>query len=274
MKKSIIIFIVTLCLLPFTLCDCNSQSPDAQISLEKLFGRLVTSHNDRDKIKINDSIELMIDGYSRSDTIFTHKFRNLKYLGQIATENSQLKILTWNLLLDSAGSKYFCYFIHRSANKNSVRKLEKTYSKEPVRSDTVYSEKNWYGALYYDMRSVGKGNKIHWVLLGIDYGNPSVTRKIIDVVSFNPDGTILFGKKIFVSGEITKFREVLEYSSDAVISLKFASQKSIVFDHLVPVSPAFKGNREYYGPDYSYDAYNLQKGVWKLDTNVDVRNRK
>lgn len=274
MKKTIIIFILSLCLLPFTLYECNSQSPDTQTSLEKLFGRLVTSHSDRDRIRVNDSIDLMIDGYSRSDTIFTHKFVNLKYLGQIATENSQLKILTWNMLLDSAASKYICYFIHRSAKKNSVRKLEKTYSRESVRSDTVYSERDWYGALYYDMRSFGKGNKIHWVLLGIDYGNPSITRKIIDVVSFSPDGTILFGKKIFVSGEMTKFREVLEYRSDAVISLKFTSQKSIVFDHLVPVSPAFKGNREYYGPDFSYDAYNLERGVWKLETNVDVRNKK
>jgi len=274
MRLSGLILLLTLCYLPFTLCNCNPQNNDTSTSLGKLFGRLVSSHDDSEKIRLNDSIELIIDSYSRSDSIFTHRFTNLKYLGQIAPENSQLKILTWNLLLDSVRSKYICYFIHRSANKNSVRKLEKTYDKEPVRNDTVYSEMNWYGALYYDMRAFGKGNNIHWVLLGIDYGNPSVTRKIIDVVSFNTDGTILFGKKIFVSGEMIKFREVLEYISSAVISLKFASQKSIVFDHLVPVSPALKGKREFYGPDFSYDAYKLEKGVWKMETNIDVRNKK
>ncbi len=75
-------------------------------------------------------------------------------------------------------------------------------------------------------------------------------------------------------GMQAKYREVLEYSSEAVVSLKFVSDKSIVFDHLVPVSPQLKDNREYYGPDFSYDSYNLEKGLWIFKSNVDIRNRK
>jgi hypothetical protein len=59
-----------------------------------------------------------------------------------------------------------------------------------------------------------------------------------------------------------------------VISLKFLSDKSIIFDHLVPISPALKGNKEFYGPDFSFDTYNLEKGVWKFNTDVDARNKK
>ena len=62
-----------------------------------------------------------------------------------------------------------------------------------------------------------------------------------------------------MSGNNTKFREVLEYSSEAVASLKFNNDKSIVFDHLVPVSAALKGKKEFYAPDYSYDAYNSRE---------------
>ncbi len=72
-------------------------------------------------------------------------------------------------------------------------------------------------------------------MLGIDYGNPVITRKIIDVLSFAADDSILFGRKWFESGEVTRYRHVFEYASNGMMSLSFSSDKSIVFDHLVPV---------------------------------------
>jgi hypothetical protein len=247
---------------------------DPSLTLEKLFSRMGTATEDSDRIRINDSIKFIIDSYASSDTVLTHNFKGVKYLGQVTSSNSQSKIITWNLLLKDSKSRYYCYIIHRSGKKNLLCSLEGNYNEEPVRTDTIYSERDWYGALYYDLRSVRKDNQTYLVLLGIDYSNPSVTRKIIDILSFTPDGRVVFGKKLFASEEGTKYREVLEYSSGAVISLKFLSDKSIVFDHLVPVSPELKGQKEYYGPDFSYDAFNLEKGIWRYKSDIDVRNKK
>jgi hypothetical protein len=258
----------------FSIAEGQARGQDTSLTLEKLFSRLDTCTEDADRLRINDSIEFIIGNYAESDTVFTHKFANLKFLGQVTSKNSQLKIITWNLLLKDSESRYYCYFIHNSGKKNQVHRLEGKYSEAQVKSDTIYSEKDWYGALYYDLRLYKKENQSYWVLLGIDLGNPSITRKIIDVLSFIPDGGIVFGKKLFASGEVTKYREVLEYSSEAVISLKFLTDKSIIFDHLVPVSPALKGKKEYYGPDFSYDAYNIEKGIWRFKSDVDVRNKK
>ena len=61
-----------------------------------------------------------------------------------------------------------------------------------------------------------------------------ITRKIIEVLTFTGEGGTVFGKEIVHAGDIVKFREVLEYSHTAVISLRFPSDKTIVFDHLVP----------------------------------------
>jgi hypothetical protein len=57
------------------------------------------------------------------------------------------------------------------------------------------------------------------------------------------------------------------------MTLRFKSDSSIVFDHLVPFSPEMIDNHQYYGPDYSYDAYYLENGLWRLTINVDVRNK-
>jgi hypothetical protein len=273
MRRTILILILAGSAL-FSVAYGQARRPDVSLSLEKLFSSLVASREDTDRIRINDSIKFIIDSYAGSDSILTHNFKGLKYLGQITSRNSQLKIITWNLLLTDSKSKYYCYFIHRSGKKNLLYKLESNYNEEPVRTDTVYSEKNWYGALYYDLRAFKKDNQNYWVLLGIDYGNPLTTRKIIDVLSFAPEGTIIFGKKLFFSEKDLKYREVLEYSSGAVISLKFLTDKSIVFDHLVPFSPELKGRKEYYGPDFSYDEYNLDKGIWMFKADAVARNKK
>jgi hypothetical protein len=272
--KRILIIIILISTQLISVSDVKASGSDTSVILEKLFSRLVASRDDTARIRINDSIKFIIDGYSESDTAFTHKFENLKYLGQITSKNSRLKIITWNLILKDSQSRYYCYFINNTGKKNRVYRLDGKYSEATVKSDVTYTEKDWYGALYYDLRQFGKGNDNYWMLLGIDFGNPSITRKIIDVISFTPEGGIIFGRRVFGSGNPAKFREVLEYSSEAVVSLKFVSDKSIVFDHLVPVSPALKGNREYYGPDFSYDAYNLEKGIWMFKSNVDIRNSK
>ena len=273
MKRILLILILAGSII-FSVSYGQTIKQDVSSDLEKLFSRLVTNSEDAERIKINDSIKLIIDNYAASDSILTHSFKNLKYLGQVTSRNSMLKIITWNLLLEDSKSKYYCYFIHRPGKMNLIKKVEGSYNEEPVRTDTVYSENNWYGALYYDLREFRKDGQTNWILLGIDYGNPSVTRKIIDVLSFTPGGGILFGKKMFVSGKEIKYREVLEYSSEAVISLKFLTDKTIVFDHLVPVSPELKGRKEYYGPDFSFDTYNLEKGMWMFKEDIEVRNKK
>jgi hypothetical protein len=273
MRKYMILFLV---IQLFPVNTAKSQAPvhDTSAQLQDLFSRLANSTEDTDRLRINDSICSIVDSYVRSDSIFDHKFRNIRYLGEICPRNSKVKIVTWNLILRNSKSRYYCYFINRTGKQNSVYSLVGTYREDTPRTDTIYSRSDWYGALYYDIRPLKKDNKLYWMLLGVDYGNPSVTRKIIDVLSFIGNGDIILGRKWFSDSADDKFRVVIEYSSDAVISMKFLSDKSIVFDHLVPFSAKQAESRSQYGPEYSYDGYNYEKGVWKFKPDVEVRNKK
>jgi hypothetical protein len=184
-----------------------------------------------------------------------------------------LKIVAWNLVLENEPGKYFTYFIRKQDHENKIYRLSASYNEKPVLSDTTYTGANWYGALYYDLRPYIIENKHLWVLLGIDYGNAHISRKIIDALSFTEDGSIVFGKKWFSEGDQKKYRVVFQYASNAMMTLRFRSDKSIAFDHLVPFSPSQKDERQFYGPDYSVDAYNFTDGLWKLVINTDVRNQ-
>jgi hypothetical protein len=150
----------------------------------------------------------------------------------------------------------------------------KNYDPQKVRPDTIYTDSDWYGALYYAVKPFAFEGMKYWILLGISYSDPGMTKKIIDIISFPGDEGIVFGKKWFDTGKSVNYRHILEYSNTATISLRFRPDNSIVFDHLVPVPRASADGRLEYGPDYSYDALIFKDGLWHLSVNVDARNQK
>ena len=261
--------------LPTGIAKSQLSARETPQMLEELFDRLAENYNDNSRITINDSIMTILDSYVKSDTVFRHRFTNLRYLGQILSPDSLLKIITWNLVLENESGRYFCYFIRKQVpgGKNLIYRLSSNYNEVPIKTDTTYTESEWYGALYYDLKPYIIDNQHCWILLGIDYGNAFISRKIIDVLSFTLQDAIVFGRKWFVSGEDKKYRAVFQYASYAMMSLKFRSDSSIIFDHLVPFNPSLKEDRQYFGPDYSSDAYNLENGFWKLIINVEARNQ-
>jgi hypothetical protein len=272
MRKEILIitFVVASCFSPLS---GQNNKPVNSSDLERLFGRLAENLNSQEKLAINDSIRLIIDSYASSDTVFKHRFTNLRYLGQITSTDSLIKIITWNLILEDGENRYFCYLIRRSGKTRpgKVYKFSGLYRETQISSDTIYSLSNWYGALYYDVRPFKLNDQVYYILLGIDFGNSFITRKIIDVLSFNQNNEIVFGMNCFTDGKEIKPRVVFEFTSTAVMSLRFNTYNSIVFDHLSPVSPEYKDNHQFYGPDFSYDSYNFENGLWRLKRDIDIR---
>ena len=251
------------------------KNDDISRKLEKLFSAMRENLPSQIKIEKNDSVRSIISSYASSDSVFSHRFSNLRFLGQITSPDSLVKIITWNLILADGGNSYFCYLIHREQKRGGgrVHTLTGNYREGSVRTDTVYSSSDWYGALYYDLRPFTVSGKLQYILLGIDYGNSFVSRKIIDVLSFSSDGNILFGLNCLTDGKTVVHRVVFEYAATAVMSLRFEAGNMIVFDHLSPFSPELKGNRQFYGPDFSFDSYIFEKDLWMLKTDIDIKNK-
>ena len=253
-----------------------AYSQDDSQHLEKLFGRLMIEREDATRLMINDSIKTIVDKIVEIDSIFDFNYTNVRFLGQITSTDSIIKIVSWNLNLRNEPSKYFCYLIKKNEpdEQNTIYKLTANYSEADISRDTIYTAENWYGALYYELRPFIINGVKHWITIGINYSNPLITKKMIDVISFNNDGTIEFGAPVFSlsENELIK-REIFEYSADARMTVRFFDDNTIVFDHLVPFAPELAGKREFYGPDFSYDAFVFENGIWNLQLDVDVRNK-
>jgi hypothetical protein len=273
-QKAFYIILTALFLVPAM--KIKSQQPESGEILQELFYRIVDTRNNEERIQLNDSIIKIIDKYVESERVLDHRFTDLRYLGQILSPDSRLKIITWNLNLTDGTNKYFCYVIRKAkkGKPNEIFKLTAVNMDEPPSINTTYSEENWYGALYYAVQPFRYKRETCYVLLGLDYTNLLVSTKIIDVLTFTEDGGIIFGKDCFIKEGEKRFRELLKYSSDGVAILRFNNRKSIIFDHLVPVSQVRRNSPEYYVPEFSFDAYVLKKGMWRFKENFEPKMRR
>jgi len=273
-QKAFYIILTALFLVPAM--KIKSQQPESGEILQELFYGIVDTRNNEERIQLNDSIIKIIDKYVESERVLDHRFTDLRYLGQILSPDSRLKIITWNLNLTDGTNKYFCYLIRRAkkGKPNEIFKLTAVNMDEPPSINTTYSEENWYGALYYAVQPFRYKRETCYVLLGLDYTNLLVSTKIIDVLTFTEDGGIIFGKDCFIREGEKRFRELLKYSSDGVAILRFNNRKSIIFDHLVPVSQVRRNSPDYYVPEFSFDAYILKKGMWRFKENFEPKMRR
>lgn len=257
--------------------NVSGQNQDPSLLLGRLFSRVHLAVDDREKIRLNDSIDIIVNQYVRSDSVLSHNFPYLRNLGQILSPDSRLKIVNWNLVLRDGTNRYFVYIISKARKKDDVNKV---YALKAVsrsqNPDTmkVYDESNWYGALYYSIQPFRNGKKDCYLLLGIDFGRDMMTRKTIDILTFDENGKLLFGSDCLIRGGKRKFRHVIEYSSDGLVSLRMNSRKMVVFDHISPYSSGHEGMADSMGAGLSFDGYRLKHGNWEYISNVDVRNKK
>jgi len=134
---------------------------------------------------------------------------------------------------------------------------------------------HWLACHYYYIMKNPIRKKNSYVLLGFDGGQKSKKRKIMDFLVVEPGGKLSLGMPVLETGGQMQRRFVLEYAPEVSVGMRYdARLKAVVFDHLVPMRPELKGQSGYYVPDLSYDAFQFQKGKWKLLLDVDARNPK
>ncbi|NLN31744.1 MAG: hypothetical protein GX158_11045 [Bacteroidales bacterium] len=275
MKRACYLLILLLSV-SLTGTKARANKADAGLILENLYDRITASVDDDEKLRLNDSVRIILGAYAESDSVFVHSFENLRYLGQITSPDRKLKIITWNVFLRNSPNRYFCYIIRKEGRKmpNTVFSLSGMNREEPVRDDIIYTSDNWYGALYYSIQPFRNNRQLCYLVLGLDYGNMKVSRKIIDVLTFSPDDSLVFGLDCFIREEGRKLREVLEYSPEGIISLRMENNKTVVFDEPVTVITGHGDGYELTAAGVSFSGYVRQRGNWKFVSGIDVKNKK
>lgn len=199
---------------------------------------------------------------------FYFGFEKLKMVSILNAPDNAFRIMTWNLPLQDGSYLYYGTIQYKSGTIKLTPLLDKTFQIANPDQD-ILSNKQWYGAQYYEIIPFAKNQ---YILLGWKGHHADYTKKVIEVLNFSPNGEVTFGAAVF-GGNASLSRKIFSYTKQASMYLTFAVPKQrIEFDHIVPADPSLKGNFKYYGPDLSYDAYVIATGKLVFKENIEVLN--
>ena len=205
--------------------------------------------------RANNTFSELMNDWINSDAFGLEDLESIQWLSVKHPEDRSFTLVTWQLEIDENNNKYFGYLIK---DDKAIALKETTYL-DDLEYD-VLSAKEWAGALYYNILTVQKDSQDIYVLFGYNSYKDYSHRKIADVLTFS-EGEAVFGSEIFKSqkeGEraIIKNRLILDYSSDANVSLNFnPGLNMIVHDHLIPRLGRVPGQGFTLLPDGSYVGY-------------------
>jgi len=243
-------------------------------SIQALFKTIGESKTDSDKIKYNTQIKLIFKQLLGSPESFQYNFDTLKNVGKLYAPDKSFRFINWNLPLTDGTHQYFCFLQIWDLKLKATKLFELKDSSDniPNPEERILNTNKWYGGLYYKILKNEIKDKAYYTLLALQYHNYFITRKFIDVLSFDLGGNPQFGAPVFKTEDKIKKRVVFQYSAKSGMNLKYDEKlQMIIFDHLAPRESKYEGLYEYYGPDLSFDGFKFQKDHWALVSNLDVR---
>ncbi len=232
---------------------------------------------DSQKVSINKRILISFNRSLNENGSINYKYSNIKNCGIISSDDNTLRLITWNIKFKDGTYKYYGFIQHVNKTKKTIDVFSLNDISDKIQNPEKanLSNSQWYGALYYQIITIKYNDKKYYTLLAWDGNNYLTTKKIIDVLVFTKSGRPKFGKTIFKTNKIRTKRVFFEYSSKTVMSLQYDKKyKAIVFDHLSPSKSIYKNNYQFYGPDFTFDAYYFEDGKWIYKSKIEVNNPK
>ena len=239
-------------------------------SLKTLGSTFINNENDLERKNANYQFIRTLVAALKIPGSYNYNFDSVKTVSLLYAPDNQFRLFTWHVMNEDGSYRYF-----GSIQKNSgTLKLYPLTDYSPFiknPEDSTLTPQKWLGAQYYKIIKAGNENP-YYILLGWKGNTVKTTKKVIEVLSFK-NSMPVFGLPVFDGNQKTRKRIVFEYSRQASMLLRYVPDKQlIVFDHLAPPDPKVKADFSFYGPDLSYDGYQLKNGRWNFVQNLDMRN--
>ena len=239
----------------------------------------INAPNDEQRMQADNEFKTFMRDALNDPKSFKTDFDTIPQLADLRSGDGYFRMINWNLPLDDQTHRYRCFiqFYDKKEKEFKVFELKQGYRDLEGEVRKVFSEKDWYGALYYKIipsKTRRSRSKRTYMLLGWDGHDEFSTIKVVDVMTITSKG-VRFGADIFDTEERNIKRFILEYKSDASVSLSYnESKKQIIFNQLVPMEPDLEGMREFYIPITKFNALQWKKRKWRLVKDIELRMEK
>lgn len=268
-RLTILRFFILSFLVPISSYGQDKTLDQYEQELNEISPILLNGKNELERFSANEKFVEIWDLILDNPKSLKHKFESIKNFPIITSKDKKLRIINWIVALDNNTYQYHGivqYF--NSSNKYQVSRLIPLSGEMKNVESIKLENNNWYGALYYQMEEIKRGNKKYYVLLGWNGNDERSNIKVIDVLSVKKD--LVFGAPIFRVDKKRLNRYIIEYKEDASASIKFKKKEDrIVLSNLIPLNDGMEGLYDYYVPDGSINAFELSNGSFKFKRDVE-----
>ncbi len=204
---------------------------------------------------------------------FQYEFDSLATISRLTAPDSSFRIFTWQLKSDED------FHLQQGAiQMNTPDGSLKLFPLHDVSQfvgkvvDSVRTNKNWIGAVYYKIIQKEFAGKKYYTLLGFDNHRARTDRKWAEVLWFDDAGMPKFGGQFFNVSDMDKkkpfvSRYMMEYKKMGNAKLGYDPEASIIyFDHLSGEGDDSSSTFTFV-PDGQFEGFQWENGQWKHITD-------
>lgn len=216
----------------------------------------------------------------RTPHSFRHKFDSLTTISQLYAPDSSFRIFTWQLQMEDMNHYRQKGAIQMRTNDGSLKLIPlfdvSKYTEAPV--DSVRTNQNWIGAVYYNIIKTTYNNRNYYTLLGYDANDARSTKKWMEVLTFDVNGNPQFGGRYFnyreddLKPKQPAFRFCVEFKKEANAKLNYDPELNmIVLAHLVSEEGDTK-KKHTLVPYGTFEGFKWLSGRWVHQPDIKEAN--
>ena len=262
-------------------CTSQAQKNDDLIffesRLQTLTNKILTENSDSLKYEANKFLIEDIEEVILMKGSFDYPFENLDNMSILTSPDEKFRIYNWVVPKEDGSFEYFAYLQLYKKRKKGLYffKLSDISSMVNDEQYKIFTNGDWFGALYSEIIHNEFESKDIYTLVGWDGNNNTSTKRIVEILQLDENKKPVFGAPIIKMNDGTRYRMILEYSNNVSTTMAYdPNNKHIVYDHLEPIEGAEKDSYEFYIPNLSYDGLTFKNGKWRMIEDVPVFNNK
>jgi len=200
---------------------------------------------------------------------FSYPFDSLTTISHLYAPDSSFRIFTWQVMKD------FTYYRQKGAiqfhTKDGSLKLIPLYDASPFTEspvDSVRTNQQWIGAVYYNIVEKTFNNKNYYTLLGYDENDARSTKKWAEVVTFDENNRPIFGGRYFnYPNDDTKppqpaYRFCIEFKKEANAKLNYDPELDMITFSKLTSETGEPTSFHTLIPTGSYEGFKWVSGKW------------
>lgn len=280
MKHSLLVFFLILTSLSSQAQDSRMQLQQIEDELKPLAYAILNEDQFIDRFKADSAFTRGLVRALRTPHSFRYRFDSLVTISQQYAPDSSFRIFTWQLQMEDMNHFRQKGAIQMRTTDGSLKLIPlfdaSKFTEAPF--DSVRTQQNWIGAVYYNIIQTSYNNRKYYTLFGYDEHDARSTRKWMEVLTFDVNGNPQFGGRYFnyreddIKPKQPAFRFCLEYKKDANAKLNYDPELNmIVMAHLVSEEGDNK-KKHTLVPYGTFEGFKWLGGKWVHQADIKEAN--